>query len=152
MPKNGARRRGPVADVRDYSEFFRRRAEDATRRTVPEKPRGINTRAMMTLVPPSRILAAAAADPAFARWLVDFIDALPRTRPLCIGCPTVFTQEGGPAVWLLTTAPGETPRLAGICDACGATMSQGAIYAIAAASLGGVVCGAAGFHPEGGRA
>jgi len=106
----------------------------------------------MRLVPPSRILAAATADPAFRRWLVDWRAALPVTRPLCVACATVFTQELGPAVWLLTTVPGQVPRLAGVCDACASTMDPGAIYAIAAAALGVVVRDAAGFHPEGGTA
>jgi hypothetical protein len=156
MRSKRARRRGPTAGGANNDLFSGKRGRNRER-TLPDHPAGVNHRAApwaspgfgsIEILEPERLLLAAALDPGLLRWLGDFIDGLPQSRPLCATCATVFTQAIAPALWVLTRHPGNEVYLSGVCAQC-AAMTNAEIARAVTALLGARVVDPAHVHPGG---
>jgi hypothetical protein len=113
----------------------------------------------LEILDPSRLVAKAEADPAFRRSVLQWIDAIPARRPLCVTCEALFRPDHMPALWHLIKPPHGPVLLAGSCGDCAARFPNdhalmGAVIANYGRATGARLrmADAAHLHATGGRA
>lgn len=71
---------------------------------------------------PLDVAALMLTNQSIAASLIDWLNRIEQTRPLCAYCDTVFTREEPPTMWLLAQAVGNPGArgimLMGACEAC----------------------------------
>jgi hypothetical protein len=93
----------------------------------------------ISVLTPPELFGICAGNLSLARSLADWVERIPRTRPLCLTCDHEFTLDLAPTLWVLTMpcrADAEVVMLSGICsECCDRYASSSALIAAAADQL-----------------
>jgi hypothetical protein len=100
----------------------RRRAARQRRYTIRDFNDEVAGVFSIGVVTPIELAALIIKHVGLAAGLIDWLDRIEQTRPLCIACETVFTPELLPTVWLLAQSVGNDAArgvmLMGACEEC----------------------------------
>jgi hypothetical protein len=99
----------------------RRRAARHRQYTIQDFHREIAGVFSLVVVTPIEMLLLIDSNAALAAGLVDWLNQIEETRPICIGCETVFTPDLPPTAWLIAQAVHDDAKgvmLMGACEAC----------------------------------